>query len=321
MTDFYGLPTGRLSNDHLELEYLADVGPRLVRLKLKAARPPANILAETPDISWSTPYGEYYLRGGHRLWRAPEAAGLSTMPEARGLEVIELADSVRLCQPVELITGLRKTLEVYMAADRPALTLSHVLTNEGVQALELAPWAITQLALGGVAILPQPSSIADPLGLQPNRSLVLWPYTCMADKRLELHDDLWLVHGRSQLLPCKIGYLNRQGWAGYLWNQTFLIKRFGRVLDRPYPDWGCNVEVYCKDVCLELETLAPLSRLEPGQSATHVEQWEFFVGVDVPPTCEGMLSLVKRLPPQWLAPLTDDELSHASQGWKQGTKY
>ncbi len=320
MGDFYGLPTGLIATRHLQLEYLTEAGPRLVRLLLKAAAHPENILAETPLLSWPTPFGDYHLRGGHRLWHAPEAAGQSSMPDSDGLEAAELADGVRLCQPVESATGIRKILEVHVPSDRPALTLTHVLINEGVRPVELAPWAITQLALGGVAILPQPSSAVDPHGLQPNRSLVLWPYTHVADERLELHDDVWLVHGRSQLQPCKIGYLDRQGWAGYFWNQTLLMTRFGRVLDRQYPDWGCNVEVYCNDGFLELETLAPLDRLEPGQSATHVEQWEFLVGVDVPPSWEGIRSLMSRVPPEWLAPLSDDELSDAGQGWKQGTK-
>ena len=32
---------------------------------------------------------------------------------------------------------------------------------------------------------------------------------------------------------------------------------------------------------VELETLAPLARLEPGQSATHIETWEFYTGLAV----------------------------------------
>jgi hypothetical protein len=302
MTDYYGLTTGALENDCLRVEYLVEGGLRLVRLCLKSSTCQENLLAETPEIGWPTPHGTYFLRGGHRLWHAPEAAGRSSIPDAAGLEVVELTDGVRLCQPPEPVSGIRKSLEVHIPPDRPALRLRHILTNEGVWPVELAPWAITQLALGGVAILPQPAGPLDPHGLQPNRSLVLWPYTRSADSRLELHDDFWLVHGRPKLPPCKIGYLNRRGWAGYLWKQILLVKRFWPLPEQQHADWGCNVETYCNDVCLELETLAPLSRLAPGQSAVHIEQWEFHAGADVPATHEGVQHLVSRLPPQWLEP-------------------
>jgi hypothetical protein len=305
MTHFYGLPTRLICSRYLKVEYLAEAGPRLVRLCLRQPANAENLLAETPHVSWPTPYGDYHLRGGHRLWHAPEAAGRSSIPDSTGLEVVELADGVRLCQPTEPDTGIRKSVEVHLHPDRPALTLKHCLLNDGLWPVELAPWAITQLALGGVAILPQPTAPLDLHGLQPNRNLILWPYTRSADARLELHDDFWLVHGRPQLPPCKIGYLNQRGWAGYLLHKTLFIKRFGSEVQRPYPDWGCNVEVYCNDVCLELETLAPLSRLAPGQSATHVEQWEFLTDIETLPTHQGIQELVTQLPPQWLRPLGD----------------
>jgi hypothetical protein len=313
MTHYYGLPTRVLSTRHLELEFLAEAGPRLVRLTLKEAHRPENFLAETPHVSWMTPFGEYFVRGGHRLWHAPEAAGRSSIPDSGGLEIEALAGGVRLSQPTELATGIRKSLEVCLHPDRPALTVKHSLENQGMWPVELAPWAITQLALGGVAILPQPTAPLDLHGLQPNRSLVLWPYTRSADPRLEMHDDFWLVHGQPQLPPCKIGYLNRCGWAGYLRQQTLLIKRFQPETDRRHPDWDCNVEVYCSNLCLELETLAPLSVLEPGQSTVHTEQWEFFTDVDIPPTHAGIQTWVNSLAPQWLRGSRLDDLPGAGQ--------
>jgi hypothetical protein len=58
---------------------------------------------------------------------------------------------------------------------------------------------------------------------------------------------------------------------------------------------GCNVEVYCNEWCIELETLAPLCRLEPGQFATHVETWELYGGLGAPQTCEGVRDLAQLL--------------------------
>ena len=83
--DFYGLPTRILSNQHLRLEFLAEAGPRIVRLSLAGSG--ENLMAEVPDIHWTTPYGEYYLRGGHRLWHAPEAVPRSSVPDNDSLTV------------------------------------------------------------------------------------------------------------------------------------------------------------------------------------------------------------------------------------------
>ena len=307
MTDFYGLPTRAISNRHIQAEYLAEAGLRLIRVMLKNSARPENVLAETPHVSWPTPHGAYFLRGGHRLWHAPEAAPRSSIPEPPEIEVSDVPDGVCLTQPTEPTTGIRKRLEIHLAPDRPAMTLFHTLQNDGLWPVELAPWAITQLALGGVAILPQPRESLDPHSLRPNRCLVLWPYTTFADPRVELHDDHWLVHGQSQLPPCKIGYLNRHGWAGYLRNGTLLIKRFRPEADKPHPDDGCNTEVYCNDLSLELETLGALCSLAPGQSTTHVEQWEFLAADDTPATREGIERLVGRLPPEYLAPPDDVE--------------
>jgi len=94
MTDFHGLPIRSIANDHLQLDFLADAGPRLVRLFL--AHSLENLLAEVPDVHWPTPFGEYFLRGGHRVTLAPEALELSYVPDNTGLVVEEMPAGVRL---------------------------------------------------------------------------------------------------------------------------------------------------------------------------------------------------------------------------------
>ena len=46
--------------------------------------------------------------------------------------------------------------------------------------------------------------------------------------------------------------------------------------------------LYCNDRFIELESLAPLAVLEPGQSSVHVETWEIYRDVDVPQSIEGL---------------------------------
>ncbi len=290
--DYYGLPTRIIANAHLRLEFLAQAGPRIVRLSLSGSE--QNLLAETPNIKWTTPYGEYYLWGGHRLWHAPEAMPRSYMPDNTGLDIEDLPSGVRLRQPVEAATGIRKTIEVHLHADQPKLTLTHSLQNEGEQPVELAPWAITQLPLGGLAVLPHQSD-APPDQLLPDRHLVLWAYTRLQDARLRLTDEYVFVQALADERACKIGLMNYQGVMGYLRQGVFFVKRFQPRPGEPHPDQSCNAEIYCKDVCLELETLGPLCCLEPGDSVTHIETWELYSGIDVPVTYENVSALLESL--------------------------
>jgi hypothetical protein len=289
MADFYGLPTRSVESTHVRLEFLAEAGPRIVRLFVAGVD--ENQLAELPDFRTSTPFGEYFFRGGHRLWHAPEAMPRSYLPDDMGVQVEERADGVRLVQPTEAASGIRKCLDIQLHPEQAAVTLHHQLQNEGMWAVELAPWALTMLPLGGMAILPQQVGPLDPSGLLPNRHLVLWPYTRWQDPRLELHDDYLLLYAQPLLPPCKVGYLNRQGWIAYVRNGVLFRKRFTPQAALPHPDFGCNAEFYCDDTFIEMETVAPLARLEPGQAVTHTETWEFATGIAVPQTLDGARAL------------------------------
>ncbi len=293
--DFYGLPTCSLSNAHLCVEYLAEAGPRLVRLFVTGSAAGRNLLAELPEMAWPTPFGDYHVRGGHRLWHAPEAMPRTYVPDDHGLTITEVPGGVELRQPAEAPTGLRKSLIIHLQPDQPVLTLTHCITNEGLWPAQLSPWAITQLCLGGVVVLPQPGRSADGNGLHPDRHLVLWPYARWNDPRLNLHDDYWLFQAQSRLPPCKFGYLNAHGWVGYLWEDVFFLKGFQPQVERLHPDQNCNVEVYCNDQFVELETVAPLARLEPGEMVSHVERWRFVTGLHADSTHAGVQVLMRMI--------------------------
>ncbi len=271
ISDYHGLPIYTVNSVHLEMDVLAEAGPRIVRLR-RAGRD-ENLLSETPRVSWPTPYGEFHLWGGHRLWHSPEVNPRTYIPDDAGLSLEPFPDGARLVGALEAPTGIRKELEIYLSADRPAATLSHRLVNEGPWTVELAAWAITQLPLGGTIILPQPDQFGENEFL-PNRRLILWKYTRLHDQRLELGDDFIYLHAQADAQAVKIGYYNTHGWVAYRRQDVMLVKRFHSPSEAAYADFGCNVEAYCKGQFCELETLSPLARLAPGQAVVHVEEWE-----------------------------------------------
>jgi hypothetical protein len=284
MTDFHGLPVRSIENDLLRVDFLADGGPRLVRLVLAGST--ENLLAETPDIHWPTPWGDYCLCGGHRVAIAPEALELAYMPDNDGLQIEPLPEGVRLSRPTEIGSGVSKLIEIRLQPERPALTLRHAVRNDRPDPIEIAAWAVTQLPVGGIAVVPLRTS-ASVNRHRPDRQLVLWPYSSWQDERLFADDDYVWIDAQPQAEELKIGLLAR-GWLGYLRSGVFFLKRFDPQLELPHPDLNTNAQLYCNHSHIELETLAPLALLEPGQASVHQETWEIYRAGEVSPTIEGL---------------------------------
>ncbi|MBK6646037.1 MAG: hypothetical protein IPG44_09830 [Anaerolineales bacterium] len=268
-----------LKNNFLEIEYLTH-SLRISGLKLTGK---TNLLADlSHQAPVSTPYGNFYFRGGHRLWHSPEAMPRTYAPDTGELKITELSNGVILETNTEPGTGIRKRIKIELASDKPSVSLTHTLINDGLWSVELAPWTITQLRLGGVAILPMPVGNVDEAGLLPNRNISFWSYSRISDPRLTLRDDYVLFKADS-LPPFKMGYFNPHGWLAYYVDGILFRKSFDAKSDSVYPDNNSNAELYCNDEFVELESLAPLTRLNPGATVTHHETWEVSLGLDLLP--------------------------------------
>jgi hypothetical protein len=285
--DTFPLPFASFENDFLRVDYLTSVGPRIIGLYSKQAG--VEILAPSPNVHWPTPHGEYYLYGGHRVWKAPEDS-FYNCPEDN-VTVMAEENRVTLRNAVDA-SGLQK--EISFCVDENCVLLTHQIVWHGQEPIELAPWTITQLQLGGVAILPQ-SDLT--VGSMPTRSFVLWPYATLTDPRLELHEDVILVHGSADQKYFKAGSYNPFGWAAYMLGKVLFIKRFPISDFRALPDMGSNVETFVWDAYLELETLGRLTSLNPGESVTFEETWEVIPG-DYPITYETARRVAKQLLPK-----------------------
>ncbi len=270
--DFHGLPTRHIENGHCWLEVLAQAGPRIVRFGLKGGE---SILAETPKAGWDAGYGRFELYGGHRVWFAPEAPECS-IPESSGLAIEPLPEAngigFALVGPLQRQIGLRKRMEIRLAADAAAIEIRHVLSLEGEAARQLSVWPITQLKLGGVARVELPKAVATDR-VAPNRPVVLWEYASWDDSRLSLHDGLLTVEARPAP-KFKIGCLSHAGRVVYERQGLQFVKSFEPEALAARPDFGCNLEIYSDEGSIELESLGPLTTLQPGTSASHLERWE-----------------------------------------------
>ena len=117
-----------LQNEFLTLEYLT----HSLRISGLMLRGKANLfanLSNEPPIP--TPYGDFHFRGGHRLWRAPEAMLRTYAPDTGELKIKDLPNGVILETQTEPGTGIRKRIEIHLALDKASVTLNHSLINVG----------------------------------------------------------------------------------------------------------------------------------------------------------------------------------------------
>lgn len=265
--DFDCVPLG---NDSLNLLVTQSVGPRIISLSLRGEE---NMLASLPDFTVDRPDGKTFrFYGGHRLWHAPEHMPRTYGMDDSPVEISPIPNGLSVNQPTEPETGIQKSLRIELAGNQPKVKITHTLTNLNAWAVECAPWAITQFKTGGVVILPLSRTDLD---LLPNRLLAIWSYTDMSSPCLHWgREHLWL---RAQMTsPFKLGFPNPRGWMAYALNGNLFVKRAVCQANAEYYDFGSSSECYCCDSFLELETLAPITNLQPGVAVSHIETWELY---------------------------------------------
>ena len=264
-----------LQNTTLQLLIPRDIGPRILWFGFRDGE---NLFADLPHFAARLPDGgSYHFYGGHRLWAAPEHFSTTYAADDSPVEVSALPDGLMVTKPVEPQTGLQKSLEILLSGETQVVVKHHI-SNRNHHAVTCAPWAITQFRTGGVAILPQSRQNT---GVLPNRSLALWSYTDISNPNVTWGNPCILVHAAMQS-PFKIGFPNPRGWLAYWLDGTLFVKHASLQPQAEYYDFNSSSECYCNDEFLELETLAPITTLEPNQSVSHVETWILYRDIPSP---------------------------------------
>lgn len=276
----------RISNDEIELIVTLEVGPRIIHLAPKGGR---NLFCVFPQQLGTSGEPKFVGRGGHRFWVAPESPEddpFSYIADNAPVEYEKTATGAIFRAPVEVPNKWRKEIEISLDGNK-AEVAHRLIGLEGVSA-ECAPWAVSMMAVGGVAILPQPPLGPHPQYLLPNRALVLWPYTDLKDSRLRLGSRYWTMAQDENQGPVKIGSNHGGGidgagtgsWAAYALENVLFVKHFSRDAKALYPDGGSNCELFTNETVLEVETLGPLAHLEAGVTLEHLETWQVLEGFE-----------------------------------------
>lgn len=291
---YHGIDSLKVESSVLALWVTRSTGPRVLGLSYQGGK---NLFAVLPEAIFEHPNGEaYHFRGGHRLWIAPEDPKTTYLPDNAPVEITEHANGIEAVQPVEAPTGLQKSIRItFPKMGQACVELEHKVQNQGRAAVKMAPWAVTQLAPGGVAVLPMETQIADPHGMLPNRQLALWPYSAMDNPSVKWSKRYIYVQANFQDGAFKVGLPNRRGWLGYWNHQTLFVKKAAYDPEKEYYDFNSSSECYCNPHILELETLGPKTILEPGEAVSHKETWLVFGGISLDLEDDRVDELLKTL--------------------------
>lgn len=275
-TQYAGHEAIRIDAGAVGLVVITSVGPRVLGLLTEDGR---NHFAELPHMTLPCPGSDpIHLRGGHRLWAAPEDPRVTYRPDDDPVGVEEIPGGVRLVNRPDPVAGTSREMDIRVSGSE-RLTIDHRIVNTADHPQRLAAWAITMMAPLGRAWLPLLTEPFDRGGFQGQRNIVLWSYARNDDPRFVLHDHA--IEVRAAALAehevssfFKVGTSLRRGWIAHWRGGLLFVKRAAHDESRQYADMGASGQLYSHHHFTELETLGPLTDLAPGEAAVHREEWE-----------------------------------------------
>ncbi len=259
-----------IENGTIKLIATIDVGPRIVFFGFIDGD---NVLFEDTERNFyeiNKGYGVWYAYGGHRIWCAPEKMPETYFPDNSAVNV-EFRDGVLTLTPEKTAFGKQFSLVCTMDESN-AVRIENRITNCSGKTVKFAPWSVTGLAAGGTEIIPLCS---DDNGFLPNRTMSLWSYSDINDKRFTLSDKYALLkHDSDATTPFKVGFNVTGKQVVYVVGDQIFKKTFADYKNADYPDFCCNFETYTNKLFLECELLGEMKNYHNGETAVISELWE-----------------------------------------------
>lgn len=269
-----------LSNGLIDLILTSDIGPRLMRCGFLDG---PNLLKEMEDQMGGMAEPVFRVRGGHRVWVAPEDRVRTYYPDNVPVEIHTAEGEIQATAPLETSNGIRKQMIVRLSPSEPRLKVIHRIQNCLPWTIELSHWSLTMMAPGGVAISGFPPRGTHPEHLLPTHPLVMWAFSDLSDPRWTFTKKYMVLRqDPTAASPTKLGHFNPKTWGAYLLGDNLFLKQSTADPALRYPDLGCSFETFTNAKTLELETLGPLTFLEPGSWMEHHEDWSLHRPIHIP---------------------------------------
>lgn len=270
-----------IDNGKMELYVTIDIGPRIIKLNLKGKE---NMMFNDTEhkifhneSNLQDMFGKdkaWYIYGGHRFWVSPEKHPETYYPDNDPVAYEVDGNVFTFYAPKQVFTGWQETMVITVDENEAKASVKHVLTNMSERTQKASIWGLNVTDKGGKAFVKQAN---EETGLLSNRTLMLWPYNVMTDKRFYMDDEfVGLAQDVNAEKAFKIGTNNTPGIAVCVNHGTAFKITWEYVKGAEYPDNGCSCEMYSCANFLEVETLSPLYTLKPGEVCELVENWELY---------------------------------------------
>jgi len=229
-----------------------------------------NVFFEQPkDMTDLTTEAGWRVRGGHRLWLAPESEKVYC-PDNEPIDYLIRDGEIVLSQKEDPWLQVKKKIRLSFQ-DESAVSVVHEIENTGEKSLHCSLWAISVMAPGGVERIRL--ALRDD-GMDHWHRISMWDYTSLGDPRAVYQRyEICLKH---QLLDekYKIGVGHPFGSVTYENKGMVFEKHFSVEKEKEYPDANVSYETFMCKYMVEMESLSPYVEIHPGEKACHQEIWK-----------------------------------------------
>ena len=253
-------------NGVVELYIPLDYGIRIAHFSFVGEK---NLFFVQPsDMQLFSTTDGWRIRGGHRLWVAPESEKVYA-PDNEPIDYKVSGNSIVLEQKVDQKLGLIKSIE--LSFDQNKVNLKHKITNTKKEPFVGSLWAITVMEKGGTEHIELNRRDG---GFDPLHAIALWDYTNLGDERAHYTREKITLTSLPIDAKYKIGVRHPVTPIVYEMDGVSFKKHYQVQKGASYPDNGVSYETFMTKYMTELESLSPLFTLNENESAEHEEIWE-----------------------------------------------
>lgn len=192
--------------------------------------------------------------------------------------------SATLTSPKNEAVGIQLVREFELASSEngAANASIHLICKQSIHNIskdvrEVCHWGRSFSPGGGICVIPlgdRPSRFPSKYAMYEESAIINF-----RNKDDEIRERDGFLEVLAPPRKPKLGFDATGGWLGYLMpNDTVFVKRFKTYPDRVYNEAaGLTLSVwYPTGARIELEPIGPRERLQPGESASFVEDWWLF---------------------------------------------
>ena len=254
-------------NGIIEIGIPLEFGIRIGHLSYKNED---NLFYEQPnDLNdLCTPEG-FRIRGGHRLWIAPESKKVY-YPDNNPVKYEISENKITLFQEEDPYLRIKKSIEITFTNDEE-ICINHKILNTKEENRKISIWGITSLAPGGKAVIPLKYREN---GYDPLHKISMWDYTNLGDERAKYERENITLSHKPIAQKYKIGVGHPNGSVPYE-NKGVIFKKVYKINpELEYPDGGVSFEIFMCKHMVEIESLSPFFEVEAGGTAEFNEKWK-----------------------------------------------